>query len=189
MSARGILVYKKNIEDVEESFKQIKNNINEFISIKEFKKAKKYNWFSLKDIFIINNKIYISYTEEIKKDCWSTSIIYGDMNYKNINFERLFSSKECIHSKKNIDNEFNAHQSGGKIISFDDNHILLSIGDYRERHLAQDTKSVFGKIIKVNTNNGNYEIISIGHRNPQGLYFDKENNFILETEHGPQGGD
>ena len=29
----------------------------------------------------------------------------------------------------------------------------------------------------------------MGHRNPQGLYFDKENNFILETEHGPRGGD
>ena len=29
----------------------------------------------------------------------------------------------------------------------------------------------------------------MGHRNPQGLYFDKQNNFILETEHGPQGGD
>ena len=23
----------------------------------------------------------------------------------------------------------------------------------------------------------------------QGLYFDRENNFILETEHGPMGGD
>jgi glucose/arabinose dehydrogenase len=29
----------------------------------------------------------------------------------------------------------------------------------------------------------------MGHRNPQGLYFDEENNFILETEHGPRGGD
>ena len=29
----------------------------------------------------------------------------------------------------------------------------------------------------------------MGHRNPQGLYFDEENNFILETEHGPMGGD
>ena len=29
----------------------------------------------------------------------------------------------------------------------------------------------------------------MGHRNPQGLYYDKENNFILETEHGPKGGD
>ena len=55
--------------------------------------------------------------------------------------------------------------------------------------LAQDIKSVNGKIIKVNIDNGDYEIISMGHRNPQGLYFDRTNNFILETEHGPQGGD
>ena len=32
-------------------------------------------------------------------------------------------------------------------------------------------------------------IFSMGHRNPQGLYFDEENNFIIETEHGPKGGD
>jgi len=29
----------------------------------------------------------------------------------------------------------------------------------------------------------------MGHRNPQGLYYDKENNFIIEAEHGPKGGD
>jgi glucose/arabinose dehydrogenase len=28
----------------------------------------------------------------------------------------------------------------------------------------------------------------MGHRNPQGLYYDKANNFILESEHGPKGG-
>jgi len=27
------------------------------------------------------------------------------------------------------------------------------------------------------------------YRNPQGLYFDKKNNIIISTEHGPQGGD
>ena len=186
LSSRGVLAFKKNIEDINENFKQIKNNINEFIGKDQFKK---YKWFSLKDIFIFNNKIFISYTEEIKEDCWNTSVIYGDMNYENIVFRKLFSPKECIHSNDNIDKEFNAHQSGGKIISFDDNHILLSVGDFRSRHLAQDIESVNGKIIKVNIDNGNYEIISMGHRNPQGLYFDKENNFLLETEHGPMGGD
>ena len=186
LSSRGVLAFKKNIEDINENFQQIKNNINEFIGKDQFKKDK---WFSLKDIFIFNNKIFISYTEEIKEDCWNTSVIYGDMNYENIVFRKLFSPKECIHSNDNIDKEFNAHQSGGKIISFDDNHILLSVGDFRSRHLAQDIESVNGKIIKVNIDNGNYEIISMGHRNPQGLYFDKENNFLLETEHGPMGGD
>jgi hypothetical protein len=186
LSSRGVLAFKKNIEDTEENFLQIKNNINEFIGINQFKKNR---WFSLRDIFIFNNKVFISYTEEIKEDCWNTSIIYGDINYKDIKFRKLFSQEKCVHSTKNIDNEFNANQSGGKIIYFDGNHILLSVGDYRSRHLAQDIKSVNGKIIKVNIDNGNYEIISMGHRNPQGLYFDKENNFILETEHGPQGGD
>ena len=186
LSARGILAFKKNIEDTEENFQQIKNNINEFIGINQFNK---FRWFSLKDIFIFNNKVFISYTEEIKEDCWNTSVIYGDINYKDIEFKKLFSPKECVHSTNNIDNLFNAHQSGGKILSFDDNYILLSIGDFRNRHLAQDVESVNGKIIKVNIDNGNYEIISMGHRNPQGLYFDEENNFILETEHGPKGGD
>ena len=55
--------------------------------------------------------------------------------------------------------------------------------------MAQDIKSINGKIIKINIYNSDYEIISIGHRNPQGLYFDNENNFILESEHGPDGGD
>ena len=106
-----------------------------------------------------------------------------------MNIDLLFSPEECVHSINNIDKEFVANQSGGKIIFFNDNHILLSIGDYRSRSLAQDFKSVNGKIIKINSYNGDYEIISMGNRNPQGLYFDDENNFILETEHGPAGGD
>ena len=38
LSSRGVLVFKKNIEDTEENFQQIKNNINEFIGINQFKK-------------------------------------------------------------------------------------------------------------------------------------------------------
>jgi hypothetical protein len=186
LSSRGVLAFKKNIEDINENFKQIKNNLNEFIGKDQFKKNK---WFSFKDIFIFNNKIFISYTEEIKEDCWNISVIYGDMDYKDIEFKKLFSLIECVHSTSNIDKEFNAAQSGGKITFFDDNHILLSVGDFRSRHFAQDIKSINGKILKIKINTGDYEIISMGHRNPQGLYFDKENNFILETEHGPAGGD
>ena len=38
-----------------------------------------------------------------------------------------FLPKECIDRENNVDNEFNAHQSGGRVINFDDNHILLTI--------------------------------------------------------------
>ena len=94
------------------------------------------------------------------------------MNYENINFKKLFSSEECVYLKPS--NYSYSYQSGGRIVDFDDNHILLSVGDYRARPLAQDNKSVNGKIIKININNGEYKIISKGHRNPQGLYFDKK---------------
>ena len=186
LSSRGVLAFGKNLNDQEVSFKQIQNNINNFIGIKEFTKSHES---SIKDLLISKGKIFVSYTEEIKEDCWNTSIIYGIINYENIKFKNFFSPKECVHSIDNIDKEFALVQSGGRMVSFNDNYILLTIGDYRSRHLAQDKKSLNGKIIKINIDNSDYKIISMGHRNPQGLYFDKENDFIIETEHGPQGGD
>ena len=186
LSSRGVLAYNKYPFDDQVGFKRIRNNIHDFIGIEQFKKNQ---WFSLKDILIYKNQIFISYTEEIEEDCWNTSIISGNINFKYINFKKQFSSEECVHSIENIDKVFNAHQSGGRIIPFDEYSILMSIGDYRSRHLAQNENSVNGKIIKINLKNNNYRIISIGHRNPQGIYFDKELDIILETEHGPKGGD
>jgi hypothetical protein len=185
LSSRGILSYNENLDN-DTNIIQIKNNINEFISLEQFNKNK---WFSLKDLLIDQNQIFISYTEEIENDCWNTSIINGEINYEEINFKKLFSSDECVSQKNNIDKEFNAHQSGGRIINFDNNHILLTTGDYRTRQLAQNKGSINGKILKINILDSSFEIISMGHRNPQGLYFDRENKFILETEHGPMGGD
>ncbi len=185
LSVRGVLVYGNNF-DKSFKLKQIKNNIDEFIDLKHFKKNHK---FSLKDLLVHEGTIYVSYTEEIKENCWNTSVIYANFDYQDIVFEKLFSSVECVHSQNNKDNEFEALQSGGRIIIFDKENILLSIGDYRSRFLAQDKKSVNGKIIKISNTKFNYEIISMGHRNPQGLYFDKKKNFILATDHGPDGGD
>tara|TARA_Y100000591_G_scaffold109749_1_gene93346 strand:+ start:311 stop:1726 length:1416 start_codon:yes stop_codon:yes gene_type:complete len=196
ISSRGILAVANFEKEI--NFTQIKNNIYEFININQFQKG---NWFSLKDLKIHGNRILISYTEEIKKDCWNTSIISGYFNLKNVNFSKLFSADYCISGvgqkalfsndvlSDPADRQFNAHQSGGRIVSFSDNEILFSIGDYRQRFHAQDINSVNGKIIKINIENGSYKIISMGHRNPQGLYFDRENNIILSTEHGPKGGD
>ena len=186
VSSKGVLAYSKKFPSNEVVFKQIKHNIDEFKNLKQFKKSKT---FSIKDLLIFKKSIYISYTDEISEDCWNTSVISGDIDYKKINFQKLFVSKKCIHSTKNPDNEFKIVQSGGRLIPFDNDNIVLSVGDYRNRYLAQNIDSVNGKLIKINLNNKKHEIISMGHRNPQGLYLDKENNFLLETEHGPFGGD
>ena len=181
-----VLAARESSIDNQAKFKQIKNNINKFIGIEQFRKSHKV---SIKDLLISEEKIYVSYTHEIKNDCWNTSLLFGEINYKNIEFKKLFSSVECVHETNNLDKEFEMLQSGGRIISFDENNILFSIGDYRSRHLAQNIDSVNGKIIKININDSDYKIISMGHRNPQGLHFEKEKNILLETEHGPMGGD
>ena len=187
LSSRGILAHI-NLDNLNNIgyFKQIQNNINEFMKVEQMTKDTR---FSLKDLFIYNDKIFISFTEEIKKNCWNTSIIYSNINFEKIKFKKLFSANECVHLYDNVDKEFNPHSSGGRIVNVDSNHILLTIGDYKSRFLAQDKKSINGKIIKININNGKHEIVTMGHRNAQGLYFDKENNFLVETEHGPYGGD
>ncbi len=177
MSSKGIIAYTDDLN--KEELVQIKNNIDEFININQFKK---YKAASIKDILIFNQKIFVSYTHEIKKNCWNTSLVYGDVNFKEIYFEELFTSEKCLVPQ-------NMWSSGGRIVKLGKNSILLSVGEYLVSHLAQEVNTINGKIIKININNNEHEIISMGHRNPQGLFFDKTNNFILETEHGPQGGD
>ena len=186
ISSRGILAYGQSLED--KNFKQIENNLNDFIGLKQFNRS---ITFSLRDLLIYKNKIFISYIEEVKEDCYNTSFVYGDLNLEKINFKKLSFNKtnDCIHFSNNIDKEFNGMQSGGRIVHYDDNHVLFSVGEFRNRYLAQDKESINGKVIKVNIDNSSYEIISMGHRNPQGLYYDKKNDFIIETEHGPMGGD
>lgn len=183
LSARGILAFNDDIYN-KLHFKQIKNNINDFISFEQFKR----DFSKLTDLFIYENKIYIAYTDEIKKDCFNTSVIYGDMSYEEIKFEKYFAAEKCISSPPNAGYYF-AARSGGKVQNFDSNHILLSTGEYGERFLAQEKDNINGKIIKISPNSSNFQIVSMGHRNPQGLFYDKDKNFILQSEHGPYGGD
>ena len=67
--------------------------------------------------------------------------------------------------------------------------MLLTIGDYRARTLAQDDKSMFGKIIQIDFKTKKYNVYFKGHRNPQGLIYLKARDKIIATEHGPYGGD
>ena len=199
ISASGILAYSNNpIQSIKKDlhFKQIKTNINKFIGEEQFKKSRVHDfdwlqggWFSIKDINIYKDQIYVSYTREVKENCWNTSLLHGKINYKLIIFDNLFTSDECVHFYDNIDGEFNAHQSGGRIINVDDNNLLFSTGDFRSRFRAQKEDSIFSKIIEINKKTKDHKVVSMGHRNPQGLYYNKNNNFLLEAEHGPEGGD
>ena len=109
------------------------------------------------------------------------------------NWKKIFSSEKCLSINLTKKPNFAAASAGGRIVKFDDENILLSIGDFyadgvNGPMLSQDLNNDYGKILKINIKTKKHEIFSFGHRNPQGLYIDNDGN-IFSTEHGPRGGD
>ncbi len=164
-------------------FNHIKSNFEELIFNKNIFLS---DWESVKDIEIIDKKIYLSFVEEVEQNCISNSILEADFNYSIITFTYLFKNDECI--SRNSDN-FNAARTGGKLLNLDDDSLALTTGDISDFSKPQNLESIFGKVLKVNKSNGDYEIISYGHRNSQGLIKTKKENLLISTEHGPKGGD
>ena len=82
-------------------------------------------------------------------------------------------------------------------LALNDIHLFASLGDRGDRTNAQNPNNHPGSIIKIpldgKTTTGNLnwlsEIYSIGHRNPQGLHFQKSTGQLWSHEHGPRGGD
>jgi cytochrome c2 len=81
-------------------------------------------------------------------------------------------------------------EGGAKIVTDGSDKIYLTVGDYQQvdRAVAQDPNSTLGKIVEISISTKKVRILSIGHRNPQGLVWTKTGE-LLSTEHGPEGGD
>ena len=192
VTATGQIVYSKiaELKNNEFNMNTIKSNIKNIITYPEFFTS---SGFGIKDILIHQNKLYLSYVNENSSDCYSTGILKASIDYQKLNFSSFYNSENCIDTnnkfyESNKHDHFVAHQAGGRM-SIYKNHLLLTVGEYRYRLLAQDQSNDFGKIISINLTNKDKKIISLGHRNPQGLFIDKKVNKILSTEHGPSGGD
>ena len=188
ISGTGIISYS-NIENLikkkDFKLKSIKSNLKEIIKYKDFFLNSN---FGVKGILLDDNSIYISISNEIKKDCYNISVLKSEINLENLSFSYLFNPSECV-KKKNKYGEFQPIQSGGAMSMLDYDNFLLTTGEFRFRDLAQSDESLFGKVLKINKKNGNHSIISKGHRNSQGIHYDDTQKVILSTEHGPLGGD
>lgn len=164
--------------------KIIKSNFHELVTEQ---KIYKQSDVGIKGILILNNYIYLSYSNN-KRECWNTTILRAEMNYEFLNFEEFFEPNFCAKSESG-QYFFNPHSAGGKMVSFDKNNIIFTHGDYYFWPSVQDETKHFGKILLINIENKSVSILSKGHRNPQGLYYNQEKNLLINTEHGPVGGD
>jgi len=91
----------------------------------------------------------------------------------------------------------------GSRITFDEEgHVYFGVGDRGVRENSQKLSNHAGSIIRltldgklpldnpfVNQAGKRAEIWSYGHRNPQGLVYDRKNKLLWSIEHGPRGGD
>jgi len=193
----GFISYtnKKDLIAGEVKFKLIESNFRDVINNKSiYQRDKNFQlefwsdwWESTRDVIIINDKIYVSFVNEKSKDCVNVEIISAEFNYQYLDFDYFFSNNDCV--MRTDFPYFNAMVAGGKLVNYENTHIYLSTGDFRDWTKAQSDNSYLGKVISIELENGQYNIISKGHRNPQGLAVTKNSNFLIETEHGPVGGD
>jgi hypothetical protein len=187
-TATGLIFsIKKNelSDDTRIKHKLIQSNISDFIFNKEFYLRSN---IGIKDTLVNKNFLYLSFSNEIKPNCFNVGILRAKINNQFLEFKKFFSSSECMSASNAKYKFFSNGQSGGRLQAYGKD-ILLSHGSFSLFEEVQDPKSIFGKILLITDDGKSSKVFSMGHRNPQGLFYDKSKKIIVETEHGPNGGD
>ncbi len=139
-----------------------------------------------------DNTVFFTYSKTIKNNGHTTLAKAKFLNEKISDFEDILITKTGTST--------NYHY--GSRITFDDKHVYFSLGDRGTRPNAQDLTNHIGTVIRlnfdgtipkdnpfINDTNALDEIYSYGHRNAQGLFYDKKKSNLWLVEHGPRGGD
>lgn len=133
--------------------------------------------------FSTNNYVYFYYTFAGSGNGTLNRVVR--MTYRN---KQLTNEQTIVERIPGASNH-----NGGRIKFGSDSYLYITTGDAQEPSLAQNRNSLGGKILRVTDEGkpapGNpfgSTVYSYGHRNPQGLAWDKNGN-LWSTEHGPSG--
>ncbi len=138
--------------------------------------------------------LYLSIIELESKSCERLNL------YEIKVAENQFQKVDQLFETPCISDHKNAQMWGGRIAS-SASSLYLSIGEQRYdrsgfpksgssfRFLQSELNSVFGSVLEFKNGEKKFSIYSRGHRNAQGLFYNQENGQLLQSEHGPFGGD
>lgn len=143
--------------------------------------------------FVVNSKVYLAYAGGTP-GANGTTITRATLT------DTGFEDSEVIYSTKPAKDT--PQHYGGKLLFLPDDTLMVTTGDgFEYREAAQDKQSQLGKTIRINRDGsapadnpfagggGDPLVYSYGHRNPQGLAYDRATGIIYLHEHGPKGGD
>ena len=110
-------------------------------------------------------------------------------------WKTIFDAEPCL----TVATLRQGNQAGGKMLTDGPDHLLVLIGDHgkdglgrvgsaRYPLLPQDPGSHIGKLVRIAIGTGAAEVLTLGHRNPQGFARGQDGD-LWATEHGPFGGD
>ena len=137
--------------------------------------------------------IYFTYVKEVKGQ-GATVLSRAKLVARTFsNWQELLVTKSTTKESRHF----------GSRIAFDEHgHVFFAVGDRGVRKNAQDLSNHAGSIIRLNLDGSipednpfskNKQLLpevwSYGHRNPQGMAYDAENERLWSIEHGPRGGD
>lgn len=143
--------------------------------------------------FASNQLVYLSYTAKQGSN-YGTEVARGVLVDNELrNLEIIFKALPKVRGGRHF----------GSRLAFDDRgYLYISLGDRGAKELAQEQNKHIGTVIRlhddgaipkdnpfVNIAGVLPEIYSYGHRNVQGMVFDKKTKTLWTHEHGPQGGD
>lgn len=142
-----------------------------------------------------NRSLYISYAAD-QGDDKNTLLL---LRFQYSDDGKLSAGKQIFSAAPS---RIQSNHYGARIAFLADGTLVMPVGDaFHFREEAQTLDNHFGKIIRlnddgsiptdnpfINTDGALPEILSYGHRNPQGILVANDGR-LLENEHGPAGGD
>ncbi len=160
-------------------------------------------FFRYNDLDVFDDQLVVSYTEWVADDnCYRTSLAKAPlggastsaaMSVSKSDWDVFFSAEPCLEPKA-AGRAIDGHMAGGRFRISADRTVYLASGDYAvdgtysPLAIAQDPTQEYGKVLAIDFDTGEADVISQGHSNMQGITFTDDGS-LYAVEHGRRGGD
>lgn len=141
-----------------------------------------------------NGWIYITYAKPMGDNKASTAVARFKLDGTTVtDVEDIFVAQPALDANFHF---------GSRVVFDKNGYMFVSVGERGTQPLVQELNNDHGKVHRlfddgsvpednpfVGQGDAHGSIWTLGHRNPQGMIYDEDNDRIWLSEHGPKGGD